>query len=177
MKKLIIFVLALFLTSCALIDDYSKPHQESFTETEKGINAFDTANYQAALDYLIAPAEKGDADAQYIVGMIYLYGLAGTKNSYTAQKWLTLAAEEGHRAAQEQLAFLYDNELAPLYNPVNAYHWFSIIIGDFPQYRGKLQNLEWALRSRGLLSAAQTMPLPREKQYKGVNFNYLFPLR
>lgn len=177
MKKLIVFVFSLFLTSCVLVEDYFKPRDESFTELEKGVNAFDTANYPAALEYLSDPAEKGNMDAQYLVGMIYMYGLAGTKNSYMAQKWLTLAAEEGHRAAQEQLAFLYYDELAPLYNPINAYHWFSIIIGDLPQHRGSLQNLEWILRSRGLLSTAQTLPVPKETLYKGVNYNHLFPLR
>ena len=94
-----------------------------------------------------------------------------------AQKWLTLAADKGQRAAQEQLAFLYRDELTPLYNPINAYHWFSIIVGDNPQYLEHLQNLEWTLRSRGLLSTAQSLPRPKEKLYKGIDFNSLFPLR
>ena len=94
-----------------------------------------------------------------------------------AQKWLTLAANEGQRAAQEQLAFLYRDELTPLYSPVNAYHWFSVIIGDNPQHRENLENLEWPLRSRGLLATAQSLPRPREKLYKGIDFNSLFPLR
>lgn len=76
-------------------------------------------------------------DAQYMVGMIYLYGLAGVKNSYTAQKWLTLAAQSGQRAAQEQLAFFYQDDLTPLYNPIDSYYWFSVIIGDHPEYREK----------------------------------------
>lgn len=177
MKKLFVFVLASFLTACALVEDYHTQQKPSNSEMEKAIAAFDTANYPAALDYLAKPAEKGDSDAQYMVGMIYLYGLAGIKNSYMAQKWLTLAAENGQKAAQEQLAFLYRDELTPIYNPINAYHWFSVIIEDNPQYREKLQSLEWTLRSRGLLAIAQTMPRPKEKLYKGVNYNSLFPLR
>lgn len=107
----------------------------------------------------------------------YLYGLTGVKNSYAAQKWLTLAAQSGQRAAQEQLAFFYQDELMPLYNPINSYYWFSVIIGDHPEYREKMQNMEWTLRSRGLLATAQTMPKPVKKRYKGVDFNSLFPLR
>ncbi|MBR1778583.1 MAG: sel1 repeat family protein [Alphaproteobacteria bacterium] len=177
MKRISVCFFVLLLASCVLVEDYFMPAPTPKTDFERGIAAFDMANYQTALDYLSGPAEHGDADAQYLVGMIYMYGLAGTKNSYMAQKWLTLAADSGQRAAQEQLAFLYRDELTPLYNPINAYHWFSIIIEDKPQYRGKLQNLEWTLRSRGLLSTAQSMPRPKEKLYKGVNYNSLFPLR
>lgn len=178
MKRLASFLFAVFLTSCALIDDYiTPPRSEIHTKFDAAVKAFDMANYQTALDYLEEPAEKGNKDAQYMIGMIYMYGLAGVKNSYMAQKWLTLAANDGQKAAQEQLAFLYRDELAPLYNPINAYHWFSIIAEDHPQYTGHLQNLEWSLRSRGLLSTAQSIPRPKETLYKGVNYNSLFPLR
>ena len=80
-------------------------------------------------------------------------------------------------AAQEQLAFFYQDDLTPLYNPIDSYYWFSVIIGDHPEYREKMQNMEWTLRSRGLLSTAQSMPRPAEKRYKGVDYNSLFPLR
>ena len=114
---------------------------------------------------------------QYLVGMIYLYGLAGVKHSYVAQKWLTLAAQAGQKAAQEQLAFFYKDDLTPLYNPIDSYYWFSVIIADHPEYRENMQNLEMILRTRGLLATTQSMPKPVEKRYKGVNFNSLFPLR
>ena len=176
MKKLIAFVLFLSLTSCSVLEDYH--HKATpYTEFEKGIAAFDRADYKAAVSYLQEPAERGDTDAQYIIGMIYLYGLTGVRDHYMAQKWLTLAANEGQRAAQEQLAFLYRDELTPLYNPVNAYHWFSIIADDNPYHREKLENLEWTLRSNGMLGTAKSLPRPREKLYKGINFNSLFPLR
>ncbi len=173
----LIFPLLLFVSACAFIPNFFEPKLAGHTGVEKGIEAFNTANYPQALHYLAQPAENGDMDAQYIVGMIHLYGLAGVKNSYAAQKWLTLAAQSGQRAAQEQLAFFYQDELMPLYNPINSYYWFSVIIGDHPEYREKMQNMEWTLRSRGLLATAQAMPKPVEKRYKGVDFNSLFPLR
>ena len=180
MKHFFAAVLILVLTGCSLIEDHLAGQDGLKTDMNRGIEAFDTANYPAALTYFSAAADQGDPDAQYMVGMIYMYGLAGTKNTYMAQKWLTLAAQDGQKAAQELLAFLYRDELAPLYNPINAYQWFSIIIGDNPQYQDKLQNLEWTLRSRGLLAAAQSsMPHPKENLYKGLELNYnsLFPLR
>ena len=115
-----------------------------------------------------------------MIGMIHMYGLAGEKDSYMAQKWLTLAAEGGQKAAQEQLAFLYQNELAPLYNPINAYRWFRIVVQDKPKYLEKLHNLEWTLRSHGWLATAQNgMPHPKENLYKGLELDYntFFPLK
>ena len=179
--KLFLTGIMLFLsTSCALVEGYLTGQDALKTDMNRGMAAFDMANYPAALSYFGAAADQGDIDAQYMTGMIYMYGLAGTKNTYMAQKWLTLAAQEGQKAAQELLAFLYHDETTPLYNPINAYQWFSIIIGNNPQYQNKLQNLEWMLRSRGLLATAQSsMPQPKEYMYKGLELNYnsLFPLR
>lgn len=177
MKKIVFVFFALCLASCSIIEDYYGEGPTPYSKKDKGVAAFEMSNYQTALDYLSEPAEKGDVDAQYMIGMIHMYGLNGKKNSYLAQKWLTLAARNGHRASQEQLAFLYRDELTPLYNPIDAYYWFSIIIEDMPQHIEKLQNLEWTLRSRGLLSTAQSIPRPKETMYKGVNYNSLFPLR
>ncbi len=164
-------------SGCALVPDFYTPDMEAHTDTERGIEAFNTADYPKALKYMGPLADDGDPDAQYIVGMIYLYGLAGVKNTYTAQKFLTFAAQQGQRAAQEQLAFLYQDDLTPVYNPIDAYYWFSVIIGDHPQYRSKLENLEWTLRSRGLLEQARSMSKPIEPRYKGIDYNSLFPLR
>ena len=177
MKSLFLFSIVLWLTSCVFLPDYYSIGFSAHTKLEKGIEAFNSANYPEAQEQLAEPAEKGDMDAQYMIGMIYLYGLGGVKNSYAAQKWLTLAAQSGQRAAQEQLAFFYQDELTPLYNPIDSYYWFSVIIGDHPEHRAKMQNMEWTLRSRGLLSTANDMPRPIEKRYKGVNYNALFPLR
>ena len=180
MKRVLIAMLVLFSAACSLVEDITTVRDVPNPEMTRGISAFDMANYPAALSYLTGPAERGNTDAQYMIGMIYLHGLAGEKNSYMAQKWLTLAAQDGQKAAQEQLAFLYRDATTPLYNPVNAYQWFSVIIGDNPQYRDKLQNLEWILRTNGLLSTAQvSMPHPKKKLYNGLELNYnsLFPLR
>lgn len=177
MKALFFLPVFLWLSACVFMPDYFSTGFSPHTNIEKGVAAFNTADYPDALKHLAEPAERGDMDAQYMVGMIYLYGLAGVKNSYAAQKWLTLAAQAGQRAAQEQLAFFYQDDLMPLYNPIDAYYWFSIIIGDHPEYRQKMRDLEWTLRSRGLLATAQAMPKPVEKRYKGVDFNALFPLR
>ena len=180
MKIFLSVFFILCLTACSLIENIRTGKDEMASEMSQGIAAFDMTNYQAALHHFASPAEYGDIDAQYMIGMIHMYGLAGNKNTYMAQKWLLLAAEGGQKAAQEQLAFLYRDELAPLYDPINAYRWFRVVVQDKPEHLQKLQNLEWTLRSRGWLSTAQSsIPRPKEKLYKGLELNYnsLFPLR
>lgn len=178
MKSAFLFLTGLILASCAFFpfDEHSYDGSGN-PATKRGVSAFESSNYPLSLKLLTPPAEKGDIDAQYLVGMIHLYGLAGQKNSYLAQGWLTLAAEAGHTAAQEQLAFLYQDRHQPLYNPIDAYHWFKIVVTSKPEYQSELQNLEWTLRSRGLLATADTMPAPKSPYYKGVDYNALFPLR
>lgn len=147
------------------------------TTRDKGLAAFDNAQYHQAMKYLYEPAQKGDIDAEYIVGLIYLHGLTGEKNSYAAQKWFTLAANQGHLASQEMLGLIYANRIEPLYNPIDAYHWFSYVVASKPQYQQELQNLRWTLQSRGLLSKATSMRAPRDTSYQGIDYNTLFPYR
>ena len=177
MKNLFALIFVFSLSACSFMSDIFPDPVSGHSSVDKGITAFNTANYQQALEYMTEPAEQGNMDAQYIVGMIYLYGLSGVKDCYTAQKWLHQAAQSGQRAAQEQLAFLYMNRFTPLYNPIDAYFWFSVIIGDHPQHREEMQNLKWSLQNNGLLSEVDSIPMPEEKRYKGVDYNDLFPLR
>ena len=52
-------------------------------------------------------AYKGDAEAQYQLGMIYLRGDGVEINHKSAAEWFKLAAEQGHMAAQLALADCY----------------------------------------------------------------------
>ena len=53
-------------------------------------------------------AERGDASAQYSLGVMYSNGVHEAKKSYPkAVKWYTKAAEQGHMKAQTNLAILY----------------------------------------------------------------------
>lgn len=52
-------------------------------------------------------AYKGDAEAQYQLGMIYLRGEGVEINQKSAAEWFKLAAEQGHMAAQLALADCY----------------------------------------------------------------------
>ena len=56
---------------------------------------------------LISPlAEKGNAEAQFYLGMMYSKGYGVTQDLAKAIKWLQLCADKGNTAAQEELTLL-----------------------------------------------------------------------
>ncbi len=64
------------------------------------LNRVDADN--AARQRLLAPAEQGDAQAQYELGASYCCG-AGFYNTAEAIKWWCLAARQGHLQARQEL--------------------------------------------------------------------------
>ena len=55
------------------------------------------------------PAEQGDGDAQFSLGLKYASGQGVPQNDVTAIKWFRLAAERGHADAQYNLGVMYHN--------------------------------------------------------------------
>jgi len=52
-------------------------------------------------------AERGDANAQYTVGLMYAMGQGVAQDDAASVKWYRLAAEQGHADAASELAFMY----------------------------------------------------------------------
>lgn len=63
---------------------------------------------QAALDLLLAPGQRGDAEAAYWLGRLYFYDEAGVaRDDQQAEYWFSQAAQAGHAAAQYKLGSMY----------------------------------------------------------------------
>src|SRR3954454_20871400 len=71
-----------------------------------GIEAWQKADYPAAVAIWRPLAEKGDADAQFNLGQAYRLGRGGPTNLSTAQTWFERAANHGHLDAQATLGLL-----------------------------------------------------------------------
>ncbi len=56
---------------------------------------------------LLARAERGDAEAQYRIGLAYDEGVLVPRDAFLAARWLRRAAEQGHPAAASRLGTLY----------------------------------------------------------------------
>jgi TPR repeat protein len=71
-----------------------------------GIEAWQRADYAAAVAIWRPLAEKGDADAAFNLGQAYLLGRGVTVDLAAAQSWLGKAARAGHLDAQTTLGLL-----------------------------------------------------------------------
>ena len=64
---------------------------------EDGLAAYGRSDYANAMRILLPLAEKGNANAQYDLGMMYRNGQGVTQDYTEAFKWSRLAAAQGSR--------------------------------------------------------------------------------
>lgn len=92
MKKLVLTTLAaLFSASVALAD------------SQTGIDAFNSREFDAALAALQPAAEAGDPEAMYYLGQMYAAGFGVEKDLKKAIALYRKAAEQGHAPSQKEL--------------------------------------------------------------------------
>ncbi|MEJ6595360.1 tetratricopeptide repeat protein [Parasphingorhabdus sp.] len=104
------------------------------------------ASAQIAPD-LLADAERGNADAQLNLGVIYLKGKGVPENEIEATKWYRLAAEQGNAEAQYNLGLLYATGAGVATNFVKAYAWLSMAAA---------QGNESASENKGIVTTLMT---------------------
>src|SRR3954469_17946438 len=78
----------------------------SAQSVKAGIEAWQRADYTAAVAIWRPLAEKGDADAQFNLGQAYRLGRGVTINLGAAKTWFERAANSGHLDAQTTLGLL-----------------------------------------------------------------------
>lgn len=71
-----------------------------------GVDAWQAGNYAKAITEWRAPAEQGDADAQFNLGQAYKLGRGVPADSKLAQSWYLKAAQQGHEQAQANLGLI-----------------------------------------------------------------------
>ena len=118
------FLLALVL-ACAL----SAPAWAGFDE---GLAAAERGDYETALREWRPLAERGDADAQYNLGVMYDTGQGVAQDYAEALKWYRRAAEQGHAAAQYNLGVVYGNGQGVAQDYVQAHLWFNLAASRLP---------------------------------------------
>ena len=73
-----------------------------------------------------AKAEKGDAEAQVNLGLMYANGSGVVKDEAEAVKWYRKAAEQGLADAQLSLGFMYDDGNGVIKDELEAYKWYLL---------------------------------------------------
>lgn len=71
-----------------------------------GVDAWQAQDYPRAVQEWRAPAEAGDADAQFNLAQAYKLGRGVPVNLATAQGWYEKAADQGHEQAQANLGLI-----------------------------------------------------------------------
>lgn len=69
--------------------------------------AYDREDYATAIALYASRAERGEAEAQYRMGMMARFGWGMDKDVSAAVHWLQLAADRGHPQAQAELGTMY----------------------------------------------------------------------
>ncbi len=69
--------------------------------------AYEREDYTQAATLYGPRAAKGDAEAQYRLGMMTRFGWGVEKDAAAAARWLQQAAENGHALAQAELGTMY----------------------------------------------------------------------
>jgi len=76
---------------------------------QKGLDAYNSADYETALSEWTPLAEAGDVGGQYGLGLMYGNGFGVDMDDALAVKWYGLAAGQGHALAQNNLAVMHQN--------------------------------------------------------------------
>ena len=96
---------------------------------------------------LRAKAEKGDAEAQTILGEKYFFGIGVPKDLREAAKWFWIAADQGHAKAQFNLGVSYRLGEGVPKDSVTAYAWYNLAAA---------QGKEVATKNRAIVARQMT---------------------
>ena len=91
---------------------------------------YNTGDYEQAAKLYRPLAEKGSAEAQYVLGMMYRAGRGVERDNKEARKWYQLAAEQGHPIAQFYLGWMYAHGKSVPQDYVKSYMWINIAIAN-----------------------------------------------
>ena len=93
---------------------------------DKALAAYNRGNYAAASRGFWRLALRGDAKAQYYLGVMYSKGRSVPRNAAIAVSWFELAAEQGDVYAQVSLGLHYEKGIGLRQNLVQAHKWFNL---------------------------------------------------
>ena len=104
-------------------------------------NIWKGAEVDAETKALIAKAEQGEADAQFLLGVMYFDGTGVPQDDKEAVKWYRKAAEQGYSVAQHDLGMAYYKGQGVLKDTVTAYAWFNVAVANGDEDGSKVRDL------------------------------------
>ncbi len=89
-----------------------------------GEEAYLQEDYETALQEWRPLAERGNAEAQNMLGYMYRYGQGVPQDFSQAYQWYRRAADKGHARAQNNLGAMYRQGLGVTQDYSEAIRWF-----------------------------------------------------
>ncbi len=96
----------------------------ALADFEKGIAAYQANDLPLAYKEFRAAAEKGDADSQYNVALMYEKGIGVGKDEKEAVVWYGKSAALGNSAAQFNLGVMFENGRGTAVDFAKAHEWY-----------------------------------------------------
>src|SRR5271157_738227 len=112
-----------FLLFTALIVGFAALAHAGFKD---GKAAYDRGDYAKAYKEFEPLADRGLAEAQYILGLMYQAGQGVPQDYAEAVKWFRKAAEQGDDEAQFELGWAYAEGKSVPQDFIQAYMWFDL---------------------------------------------------
>ncbi len=89
----------------------------AWADFQDGVAAYDRGDYTTALEEFKPLAEQGNAQAQFSLGAMYVFGQGVPQDSVQAYMWIDLAASRYATAPARDLAIELREALAALLTP------------------------------------------------------------
>ena len=114
-RPLTLFLLLLTLSAGALAAD----------PLDEGARAFRAKDYARAAKLWQPLAEKGNAIAQYDLGMLYQHGWGVKKDLEAARNWYYKSAMQNNAEAQYNLGLMYETAQGVFRSDLEAFKWWK----------------------------------------------------
>ncbi|BBE50454.1 Secretory immunoglobulin A-binding protein EsiB [Ferriphaselus amnicola] len=121
MQKLFALLFVLFTVLARPVLAYTQVGYDAYN---KGVLAYNQADYPSAFNYMRIAAEDGVAQAQYNMAAMYDNGEGVAQSKSSALYWYRKAADQGHRDSQLALAKAYENGEGVTRDATAALQWY-----------------------------------------------------
>jgi len=132
MKKLIISLFCILLSAGYGVGVFAKTSMTKAemdnlrADTKVGIDAYKKKDYSTAFQILKPLAEKGNADAQNLMGVMYILGLGTKKDPKTSFELFKASALQGHAVAQRNFGRMYFKGIGVAIDIDEGIRWYHL---------------------------------------------------
>jgi uncharacterized protein len=115
---------SLVTASLMLTLAFSLPSRPALAGLKEGVAAYEAGNLPLAFKEFRDAAEKGEADCQFNLALMYEKGIGVAKDEKEAVVWYRKSAEQGNSNAQFNLGVLYENGRGCAVDFAQANQWY-----------------------------------------------------